>query len=230
MRKFVVALLVMVGVVAYPARLARADLFGGDVAVLSQILIQTIQQLNQLRQIFQTGTDQLNMVRDINRGINDSLRLLRTISPNTDPGIFRDWQRTSDAVRAVTDLYGDIVQSKDARVQRSADQSVAEAVSLNNAIYDYTRQIDDIGEQIKSYSHSVSPGGAQKLTAQSMGVMLHVMNQSLRAQATSLKLQAEVVALQNHKDKEASRETAELSDDLKVSLNRQTPKFETPRF
>src|SRR4051812_3346516 len=128
MRTFVVALLVMVGVVTYPARLARADIFGGDVVVLSQILIQTIQQLNQLRQIFQTGTDNLNLVRDINRGINDSLHLLRTISPNTDPGIFRDWQRTSDAVRAVTDLYGDIVQSKDARVQRSADQSVAEAV------------------------------------------------------------------------------------------------------
>jgi uncharacterized protein YlxW (UPF0749 family) len=155
---------------------------------------------------------------------------LRTISPNTDPGIFRDWQRASDAVRAITDLYGDIVPSKDARVQRSADQSVAEAVALNNAIYDYTNQIDAIGEEIKSYSHSVSPGGAQKLTAESMGVMLHVMNQSLRAQATSLKLQAEVVALQNHKDKEASRETAELSDNLKASLDRQSPKFETPRF
>jgi hypothetical protein len=230
MKKMIVVSLMAVGIVVYPTQFAKADLFGGDVVVLSQILIQTIQQLNQLRMIVQTGSDQLNAIRDINRGINDSLRLLRTISPNADPGIFRDWQRASDAIRAVTDLYGDIVQSKESRVQRSADQSVAEAVALNNAIYEYTQKIDEIGEEIKSYSHSVSPGGAQKLTAQSMGVMLHVMNQSLRAQATSLKLQAEAVALQNHKDKEASRETAELSDDLKVSLDRHSPKFETPRF
>ncbi len=230
MRKIWIALLIMMAVVSYPTKLARADMFGGDVVVLGQILIQTIQQLNQLRQIFQMGSDQVDLIRDINRGINDSLRFLRTINPNSDPGIFRDWAQTSDAIRAVIDLYGGVVPSKDARVQASADQSVAEAVALNNSIYTYTRDIDSIGEEIKSYSHTVSPGGAQKLTAQSMGVMLHVMNTSLRAQATSLKLQAEVLALQNHKDKEASRETSEVSSALKNAVDAQTPKFETPRF
>jgi hypothetical protein len=103
-------------------------------------------------------------------------------------------------------------------------------VTLNNSIYSYSRDIDAIGEEIKSDSHSVSPGGAQKLTAQSLGVMLHVMNASLRAQATSLKLQAEFLALQNHKDKEASRETSEASRSLKTAIETQPPKFETPRF
>lgn len=229
-KKWIIAFLVSVSISIYPASLARADLFGGDVVVLSQILIQTIQQLNQLRMILKAGSDNLDLLRDINRGINDSLGLARTISPNTDPGVFRELQKVSEAVRVMTELYGDIVQSKDARVQRTADQSVAEAVTLNNAIYDYSKQIDEIGEQIKSYSHSVSPGGAQKLTAQSLGVMLHVMNQSLRAQATSLKLQAQTVAMQNHKDKEASRETAELSDAMKVALDKQAPQFQTPRF
>jgi hypothetical protein len=222
-----IIILTILGIIAYPA---RADLFGGDDVILGAILTQTIQQLDQMRQIFQAGSEQLGLLRDINRGINDSLRLLRTANPNSDPGIFRDWRRGTDSHRAVTDLYGDVVPSKDAQVQSSTDQSVAEAVSLNNSIYDYTHDIDTIGEEIKLDSHSVSPGGAQKLTAQSMGVMLHVMNTSLRAQATSLKLQAEVLALQNHKDKEASRETSEASSALKMSIENQTPKFETPRF
>lgn len=230
MKKAIIAFLVALGITTYPASLARADLFGGDVVVLSQILIQAIQQLNQLRMILKAGSDNLDLVRDINRGINDSLNLIRTISPNTDPGVLRELQKVSDAVRVLADIYGDVVQTKDARAQRTADQTVAEAVTLNNSIYDYTNQIDQIGEQIKSYSHSVSPGGAQKLTAQSLGVMLHVMNQSLRAQATSLKLQAQVVAMQNHKDKEASRETVELGDSMKIALDKQAPKFETPRF
>lgn len=230
MKKWAVVFLVLFSFEVISIPEARSDMFGADVVVLTQILVKTIEELAQLRAIIKNGSDSLGLMRDINRGINDSLGLLRTVSPNTDPGIFKNWRQISDAVRAVTDLYGIIVQSKDSRVQQSADQSVAEAVSLNNAIYDYSHQIDDIGEQIKSYSHSVSPGGAQKLTAQSMGIMLHVMNQGLRAQATSLKLQAQVVVLQNHKDKEASRETVELSDAFDIAIERQSPKFQTPRF
>jgi hypothetical protein len=48
---------------------ARADIFGGDVAVLVQILANALQQLAQLRNIVQNGQDNLGLIRDINRGI-----------------------------------------------------------------------------------------------------------------------------------------------------------------
>lgn len=210
---------------------ARADLFGGDDIILGQILVQTIQQLEQLRSIFQMGSDQLDLMRNINQGLNDSLQLMRTVNETPGPGLFGGWLKLSDAGNGVANLYGDVVpSSRDARIQSSTDQSVAEAISLNNELYNYTQQIDDIGEEIKSDSHTVSPGGAQKLTAESMGVMLHVMNASLRAQATGLKLQAETLALSNHKDKDASRETEEASQAMTAAIQTQSPKFETPRF
>ncbi|MGK5085732.1 hypothetical protein WDW37_20780 [Bdellovibrionota bacterium FG-1] len=230
MKRPLVALLMTVSIILYPSELAQADLFGGDVAVLVNILANALQQLSQLRAIVGTGNDTLGVLREVNRGINDSLQLYKTINPNADPGMFREWSNAPAAFHGVTDLYGTVVPSKDSRIQTSTDQSVAEAVALNNSIYTYTRDVDDIGEQIKSYSHTVSPGGAQKLTAESMGVMLHVMNTSLRAQATSLKIQAEVLALQNHKDKEASRETTEASESLKAAVQGESPKFEMPRF
>jgi hypothetical protein len=229
MRKILIPLM-MIGALSLPVESARADIFGADVAVLAQILVQAIQQLMQLEQIFKNGSDQLEMMRNINRGINDSLNLIRTISPNSNPGIFSDWQNASQAMRVLTDVYGSVVPSKDANIQTNTDQSVAEAVALNNSIYAYSQNIDEIGEEIKSDSHMTSPGGAQKLTAESMGVMLHVMNTSLRAQATSLKLQAEMLAVQNHKDKEASRETVEASDALTTAIQNQNPQFQTPRF
>lgn len=77
---------------------------------------------------------------------------------------------------------------------------------MNNAIFDYTREIDKTGEEIKSYSHAVSPGGAAKLTAQSVGVMLHVMNQQLRAQGTMLNLQAQSLAQENKREKDHTAE------------------------
>lgn len=209
---------------------ANADLFGGDVVVLSQILIQTIQQLMQLKQIFQEGQDSLQLMRDINRGINDSLNIVRTVYPDLDPGIYRDWDRIDRALNGVQGIYGAVTPSPEATIQKDTDQNVAEAISLNNSIYKYTDSIDQIGEEIKRASHSVSPGGAEKLTAESLGVMLTVMNQSLRTQATGLKLQAQALELQNHKEKESTKRTIENASLLSGSMKAQDVSFQMPRF
>lgn len=220
---------VVIAALSFPTT-ARCDLFGGDVAVLVNILANAIQQLAQLRSIVGNGQDSLQLARDINKGINDSLTLMKTVSPNTDPGIYGDWQKGSQSVQAVQSIYGTVVPSKDARVQQDADLSVAQAVALNNSIYSYTDKIDEIGEQVKAASHSASPGGAQKLTAEALGVMLNVLNQSLRAQATGLKLQAQALAIQNHKDKEGSRQLVADAQSLTTAMKTDTLKFGIPRF
>lgn len=209
---------------------AKADMFGGDVVVLMQILANALQQLVQLKNLLENGRDSLNLIRDINRGINDSLNLIRTVSPNTDPGLYKDWEKVSEALTKLETIYGIVIDSKDSRVQRDTDQTVAEAISLNNTVYKYTKQIDEIGELIKSQSHSVSPGGASKLTAQSLGVMLNLQNEMLRTQATGLKLQAQTLALQNRKDKERTRQMVNSASNLQQALSGVEPKFELPRF
>jgi len=226
LKKLIVTFL-MTSLVSIPS---GASMFGEENAALYQILAQAIQQLAQLRAILANAQDTLGLLQDINRGINDSLSLLQTISPNLDPGIYREWLMGGDAIQKLQAIYGIVVPSPDYQVERDTDQNVAEAVTLNNSIYDYTKQIDLIGEEVKKVSHQVSPGGAQKLTAETLGVMLHVMNQSLRTQATGLKLQAQSLAVQNHKDKEKTKHLITASQDLEGSLKTEDPKFEFPRF
>lgn len=209
---------------------ARADLFGGDVAVLTQILAQAIMQLQQLRNIMGTATDQLDLIREINRGINDSLHLLKNIDPNLDPGVYRDWENVSLALRRLQDIYGGVQDSPEARIQKDTDQSVAEAVAFNNSFFKWTGQLDQVGEQIKSNSHAVSPGGAQKLTAQALGLIIQVLNQNLRAQATSLKLQAQTMALENRRDKEATRDMLGNTNFLKAAMKSEKAAYAIPRF
>ncbi len=170
---------------------SHADLFGADVAVLGQILQQTILQLAELKSILQSGQDTLGLLQDINRGINDSLKLAETLGIRIDPGVYRDLREVDQAMSGVEKIFGRAVDSPIAPVQRNTDQTVAEAISFNNELNEYARRIDVIGEEIKSFSHSASPGGAQKLTAQSLGVLIHVMDQQLRATGQGLKLQAQ---------------------------------------
>lgn len=214
-------------VIAQPA---RADMFGGDLVYLAQILANAIKQLVELKNIVDTGKDQLNLIQEINRGINDSLNLARTINPNIDAGLYKDWQNVSDALGKLESIYGVVSDSPVARIYRDTDQQVAEAVTQNNDVYKYTQEIDELSEVIKEYSHETSPGGAQKLTAQTLGVMLQVMNQSLRTQATGLKLQAQTMAVQNKKEKDSTKQYLETANTLRIAMKNEKIQFEAPRF
>ncbi len=227
MKKFKIVILMIILFMSTPV---RADMWGGDLIYLAQILANAVQQLAQLKQILDNGKSNLELIREINRGINDSLNLVRTVYPDIDPGLYKDWQTVQDAVSKLETIYGIADPSANQRIYRDTDQNVAEAVKLNNSIYEYTKQIDEMGEAIKLVSHDVSPGGAQKLTAQTLGVMLHVMNQNLRAQATGLKLQAQSMALQNKKEKDSTREFLSNSETLRVALKNEKVGFNAPRF
>jgi hypothetical protein len=227
MRKFISILVAVSLIVSKPA---QADMFGGDLIYLAQILANAIKQLTELQNMVNNGKDQLNLLTEINRGINDSLRLAQTIDPNIDPGIYKDWQNVGDALSKLQAIYGVVTSSPDSRVYSDTDQNVAEAVMLNNDIYKYTSDIDQLGEAIKDFSHDVSPGGAQKLTAQTLGVMLQVMNQSLRTQATGLKLQAQTMAVQNKKEKDSTKQYLETANTLRVAMKKDQIQFVAPRF
>jgi hypothetical protein len=213
----------------FPTR-AQSDFFGGDLPLLAEIVANTAQQLTALSQIFQTGDQSLNLVREINQGINDSLNLARTAYPNADPGIFKGWSQSGAAFQEIESLYGAIAPTKDAPIQEKTDESVAEAISLNNSIYTYSGTLDQVADSVEEDSHAVSPGGAEKLTAQSLAILIHLLSESLRAQATGLKLQAEALALTNHRDKDGSRYLSHTSAELESSLSSQPTNFVLPRF
>ncbi len=221
--------LVVCLLVPFP-KTARADLFGGDVAVLMQILANAVQQLAQLQAILDKGKDTLGLLKDINRGINDSLQMAETLGLRIDPGLYRDLRKIDQAVGLVESLFGRAVNSKLATVQRNTDQTVAEALTFNNELNDYAKKLDQIGEEIKTYSHSVSPGGAAKLTAQSLGVVIHVLNQQMRATGQGLKLQAQALAIQNKQEKDKTEQYLKEGEKLKQKMQSMSASFETPRF
>lgn len=229
MRKFAVAAVVSVSLIFTPLK-SRADLFGGDVAVLTQILVQTIKQLYELQRIVQAGQDTLYLMRDINRGINDSMKLVDRLGPYIDSGLYKELKSISALIKHLQGSYGVIVDSPDMKPQEDTDRIVSEGLSLNNNLYEYAKELDEVGERIKKYSHEVSPGGAQKLTAQSLGVMVHIMNQQLRASATGLKIQAQTLALENKKEKQNTEAFLGQARLLKKVMKNKEAKFEFPRF
>lgn len=180
---------------------AKADMFGGDVVILTQILANAIQQLVQLRQILSTGSDTLTLMRDINRGIRDGLAVLQMINPKFNPGIYGNLETADRVLSIINDLYGRIPATAEARLQQAQDQSASESIAMNGPMFRFADEADEESRRIFAHSQNVSPQGAAKLTAQSLAVLIGVTTQVLRSNSMILKAMGENMALQNRKEK-----------------------------
>lgn len=180
---------------------ARADIFGGDVAVLVQILANALQQLAQLQQILGNGTDTLGLMRDINRGLRDGLNIIHMVDPKFSPGLYGDLNNSQRAMDAIQSLYGSVPKTGEARFQSAQDQSVAESVAMVGNTYQFADQADQESKRIFDHSQDVNPQGAAKLTAQSIAILINVTTQVLRTNSMMLKMMSENVAMQNKREK-----------------------------
>jgi len=229
MKKQILKFILVLGILI-PQREASAWSNPADTMYLAQLVANALKQLYELQQIVRAGQDSLNLMRDINRGINDSMTAVDSIAPLLDPGLYKELRNVAQIIEHFRRIYGTAARSPDEKTQNDTDQVVAESISLTNSLYEYAKELDQLGERIKSFSHNVSPGGAQKLTAQSLGVMVHIMNQQMRAQGQAMKIQAQAMAIQNKKDKDQTRTYLEQTGTLKKAMKQADPKFEFPRF
>lgn len=200
MKRKIVAVMLAFTLAIQP-RPAKADLFGGDIAVLVQILAQAIQQLYQLKQIFGTAQDTLGLMRDINRGIRDGLAVIRIINPKFNPGLYGGLETAEQVQRAIEDLYGAIPQTSEYRLQEAQDKSVSESISMNGTLFQYADSVDDETKRIVAHAQKVSPQGAAKLTTESLAVLIGVTTQVLRTNSMMLKMMGQNMALSNRKEK-----------------------------
>lgn len=197
--------LIIVTLIFMGPRSAKADLFGGDVVVLTQILAQAIQTVITLKSVLENGKDSLNLMRDLNAGVRSGLDLIRIINPHFNPGVYGNLNTADDVLRALQSVYGTVPQGMDEDLMKSQDQSVAEVISMNRNLYDYADQVDLERDKILFHAQVVSPQGAGKLQNQALAVLIGVSTQLLRTQSQMLKIMAQNMAYDTRKEKLATQ-------------------------
>jgi hypothetical protein len=202
---------------------ASADIWGGDVAVLVQILANAVAQLIQLKQILSTGGDTLDLLRDINNGIRDGLSIIQIINPKFNPGLYGNIRDADRVLQVLTDLYGKVPQTTEARLEMAQDQSVAESLAMHGALYEFADQADAESQKMLAHAQVVSPQGAAKLQAQSLAVLIGVTTQVLRTNSAMLKIMAQNMALENRHGKIRSEQFRAKYEDMSRALGSMPP-------
>lgn len=215
-----IVILSIVTVIMSVPRPARADIWGGDVVVLTQLLVNAIQQLVQLKQILGTSMDTLSLMREINRGIRDGLTIVQTMNPRFNPGLYGNLETADRVLTIISDLYGRIPQTAEYRLQEAQDRSASESIAMNSTLFRYADQVDEESRRILSHSQEVNPQGAAKLTAQAVAILIGVSTQVLRTNSMMLKMMGENMALSNRKEKLQAAQFRTQYDGLSTALGK----------
>lgn len=196
---------------------ARADLFGGDVAVLVQILAENIKHYQQLQMMIGQGRDQADFLRQLNAGLENSIGLLQSL-PVKDEKILANLREFQGALKSVTDVYGMIPKSQEAMMQTLHDQTIAESLRMVNTFKDYS----DVQEQnsilIAAQSRDASPKGAARMQAETSAQILGSMSQLIRLNTQMLKLQSEQFGMNNKVGKDSVGNFQKVNQDLGKSF------------
>lgn len=215
-------------VMLFSSKPALADFWGGDIPLLIQIVTNTANQLIQLRQILGNGKDTLSLLEEVNRGIKEAAVLRDTSNRTLNAGSMADLSNVGQILSFVQDQYGRIPNTPMAASQAHTDQSVAEAIYMNNESFKYAAMLDEEADKIKSRAPLTNPQGAQRLTAQSMGVLINVMGQLLRTNAQMVKLQGEELAMRNRSDKLSSEQFQRQYSELSNAFNNAPANYDLP--
>jgi hypothetical protein len=199
---------------------AKADLWGGDLVFLAQLVVNAIQQLIQLKNILSTGKDTISFMRDINKGIRDGLAIIRIINPKFNPGLYGNMETAERVLSEITILYGKIPRTSESRLQEAQDRSVAESIAMNGTLFRYADQVDSETKRILDHAQVVNPQGAAKLTAQAVGVLIGVNTQVLRTNSMMLRMMGENMALSNRREKLQSEHFLEEYQGLSSALSK----------
>jgi hypothetical protein len=199
--------------VAIAAPQARADFFGGDVAVLLQILAEQIKQYYQLRSIIENGRGQLDLLRQVNAGIDNSIALIRTL-PIKDERVLADITRFQEGLRRVGELYGQIPKSPEEALHLIQDKTVAESLKMASEFKGYSEQQEKNSEVIAVQARLASPKGAARMQAATSAEILRSLSQLLRLNTQLLKLQSEQLAMNNKRSKDVAANFQRVNEDL----------------
>ena len=208
---------------------ARADIWGGDVAVLLQILAEQIKQYYQLKSIIENGKDQMGFLRTLNSGLDNSMGLLNSL-PIKDEKVLADVREFRAAMQKVALLYGQIPKSPDESMHSVQDQTVAESLRMANSFKEFSEAQERNSEIIAIQARQASPKGAARMQAETSAEILRSLSQLLRLNTQMLKLQSESLAMSNRNAKQGVASFQKVNEDLGKGFSSFNPDMGLVRF
>jgi hypothetical protein len=189
MTKWIVLLAIFL--VAAPS--TRADFWGGDIPLLTQIVTNTLNTLYELRK-------QSGMLGDELDGIKDKIYRIQTISEVVQPSSWDQWRDPREALRRLKLIYQTMPPEYRSAKSDAIEDELSKAMNMAARLVPQANTTFLSGKELERRGADASPGVASKLTASGVGtlVAMEAQNQAIQSHITSLL--AQMLADANEKE------------------------------
>ena len=231
MRKFIsgLVILTLLSPVRSQAIIGDGGAGWANAAYLAKILMENYKRYVQLTQMIQNAKDHDQYIRALNMGLENTVGLLHSL-PIRDEKILEDLRNFEKSYKKVVDIYGQIPKTKEEALHALHDQSIAESFRMINSFKDYSRQQEENSVILKVQAREASPKGAARMTAEANALILQSINQLIRLQSQSLKLQSEQLAMLNRNGKRSAASFQKINEDLGFGFAKFKPSNQFAKF
>lgn len=193
MKKFIIALSLLALPILSIPNIAKADLWGGDLPLLAEIVFNTLHTMMELQK-------QSQLLNDEMAGINDRINRIRTIADVVQPSQWDKWKDPQEALRRLKLIYQ--TMPKEYRTEKSdaIEDELSKAMNLIAKVSGETNTTFYSGKELERRGADASPGVASKLTASGVGTMIAMQSQEQVIQSHVVSLLAQMLAQGNEKE------------------------------
>ncbi len=182
----------MLGMLLLSSKPAKADLWGGDLPLLAQIVTNTLQTYYQLRQ-------QTMLLQEELRGIRDTIHRFETIKNIIQPDNLEAWKDPREATRRLQRIYYNLPPEFRTEKSDEIERQISQAMSVAGLIVDQASPAFKSGKQMEKDGLKVGPAVANKMTASGVGTLITLESQNQVAQATIISLLSQMIAEEGSK-------------------------------
>lgn len=197
---------------------AKADLFGGDLPLLAQIVTNTLYTMYELQR-------QSDLMNDEMRGIKDRINRIKTISEVVQPSEWDKWKDPREAVNRLRIVYHTIPKEYRSEKYDQIENELAKAMNLVARVGPETATTFKSGKEMERRGAEASPGVAQKLTASGVGTLIALESQSQVIQSHITSLLAQMLAEGNERETRSVVSRGSSFKSFSVNLSQKESQF-----
>ncbi len=210
--------LILVGFLMITPFHAKADLWGGDLPLLAQIVFNTLHTMVELERQTKHLDDEL-------AGIRDRIYRIQTIADLVHPSEWDKWKDPREAINRLRMIYHTIPKEYRSEKSDNIEHELSQAMNMVARVTPEAATSFRSGKEMERRGADASPGVAQKLTASGIGSLIAMESQSQVIQSHITSLLAQMLAEGNEKETRSIATKGSSFKSVAVNLGQNSSQF-----
>lgn len=197
---------------------AKADLWGGDLPLLAQIVTNTLNTIIELQRQRQLMEEEMD-------GIRDRIDRIQTINDLVQPSQWDQWKNPEEAVRRLGVIYRTMPKEYRSEKADMIESELSNAMNLIARVKSESATNYDSGKELENRALGSSPGVSQKLTASGVGTLISLESQTQVIQSHVVILLTQMLAEGHEKESRLVMTKGQGYSAMSGSLGNKSNKF-----